>query len=309
MEITILNQGDDNMRKGLSVYSNRHIKVVGTFIKIGEKKGYKQYALIRNIINADNGEFLADHVWIEVTSRMKQLDLVLGEKIFFVGKVGRYRKGYRGHNLGKVLSTKAPSCDYSFINVQNVIRYSDVLRDSSYLEKLRYREKYIEAMRANDSERREEVEKLIEETEAKKDKFRDNALLYVKPIRTIEVLPSNKYINFPLVYAFVDSKMLKGSFKKFSDLMRHFISTYRQARQYNQCRDEIKTINSEIIGRYREARILFRRKKKMDGLLSRLGSAISTLENKLAMTKNVVWEQTYDDSYGYGNQTQKVLKP
>ena len=47
----------------------------------------------------------------------------------------------------------------------------------------------------------------------------------------------------------------------------------------------------------------------MDGLLSRLGSAISTLENKLAMTQNVVWEQTYDDSYGYGNQTQKVLKP
>lgn len=296
------------MRTELGIYSNRYIKVVGTFVKTSQNKGGAKNVLITNLINADNGQFLTDHLWIEETRQMKQLHLLKGEKIFFIGKVTTYEKGYRGHNLGKVLSTKAPTTDYHIINVQNVIRQTDVINDSEYLKKLRYRKKYIETMKANDDKQKEDLERQIAETEMKKDRFRNNPLLYVKPIRTIEVLPSNRFISFPLLYAFVDSVIL-NHFENFLDLIRHFINICRHAKQYNKCRAEIRAINSEIICRYREARKLFRRKRKIDVLLSELDGVIKVLESELSMTQNVIWEQTYDDAYAYGNHTQKALKP
>lgn len=304
----IFDLGRDRMRAELSDYNNRYIKVVCTFVRFGDKNGSKgkSTVLIRDLINADTGEFLADHMWIEATKEIRNLYLYPDDKIYFVGKVSKYKKGYRGHNLEKVLITSAPYSNYWLTNIQNVIRQKDCERKHEYFKKLKYREEYILSKKGFNLLRRRELKVLIEDTENAKKKFKNNDLIFTSPTHTIETVFSNKFKNIPILYAVVDTfRKCTSSDYSFFEGIKCFGKTYKDIKEYNLYKEEISNINSSIIDNYKELRLVNRRLENIDSLLETLDEYTPSLENYVKMTKNIIWQRT-DDDYAYNFHLSKT---
>lgn len=292
------------MRAELSDYSNREIKVVGVFKGFGSVKGKKKSKIIiRDLINADTGEYLADHVWIDLNSEISNLNLQENEKLFFVGKVCKYKKGYMGHNLGNVLDSRAPSYDYTFSRVHNFCKKSNYDYNLEYLKKLKDRRDYILNKKKHYLARKDQVKLLIAETESGKQKYRDNSVLDVHPVRTIEPTFSNRFSKFPLLYSLIDAgKKNLGFFEKF----KSFFTTYKDIISYHLNKENIKMLNSDIISSYRENRLINRKLENIDSLVNTIDEFMPTIENKVNSYGHIIWEILDDSAYEFEKTKRKV---
>jgi hypothetical protein len=87
------------MRKDLAPHFNKRTRFCGTFIKYGQKNGYKgrleQTVLLINIIEITNPTIiLTDHLWFNYTKGFSVLNLQSGDIIEFNARVDVYQKGY-----------------------------------------------------------------------------------------------------------------------------------------------------------------------------------------------------------------------
>ena len=292
------------MRTELSDYSNREIKVVGTFKGFGSVKGKKKAKIIlRDLINADTGQYLADHVWMDVNNEINNLNLEEDEKLFFVGKVTRYNKGYRGHNLETILDSRAPSYDYTFSRVHNFCKKSDYDYNLEYLKKLKNRKNYILNKKNHYLARKEQVKLLVNEAENGKEKYKGNSVLSVHPIRTIEPIFLNKYSKFPIIYSIIDTgKKNLGFLEKF----KSFFTTYKDIISYHLNKENIKMLNSDIISSYRENRLINKRLKNIDSLVNTIDEYMPTIENKVNSYGNITWDIIDDSAYEFEKAKRKV---
>ena len=87
------------MRKALKQLNGERRRFSGTFVRTGQKPGWKGSALttilLKDIKDA-NGRIVSDHLWFNLT---KEFDLALkeGDVISFDARVKLYYKGYRGY--------------------------------------------------------------------------------------------------------------------------------------------------------------------------------------------------------------------
>lgn len=86
-------------RRGLARYHDKVLTCYATVKRYGEMKlkhlntsVITQTLLLKNIFTR-TGEMLADHVWIPLSDRIRDLDLRHGDQILFTGRVVSYRKG------------------------------------------------------------------------------------------------------------------------------------------------------------------------------------------------------------------------
>lgn len=88
------------MRTGLQAIEEKRQTFTGVFERIGYKPGYRGSAstmtvLVRNVRNK-KGKFLANHVWLNYTKALQELNLDRGNRIEFQARVKEYRKGSKG---------------------------------------------------------------------------------------------------------------------------------------------------------------------------------------------------------------------
>mmetsp|Transcript_46258 Transcript_46258/g.76913 ORF Transcript_46258/g.76913 Transcript_46258/m.76913 type:complete len:110 (+) Transcript_46258:31-360(+) len=66
---------------------------IGDFKRFGGKGG-KKYTILLTNIHDEHGQYLCDHIWLNVGLQIKRLGhLAAGRKIQFNARVKRYRKG------------------------------------------------------------------------------------------------------------------------------------------------------------------------------------------------------------------------
>jgi hypothetical protein len=84
------------MREKLKEICNVRARFRGRFEKFGHRTsaGYlRQMALLRDITDS-NGNEMCDHIWLNLTERVKALDPQPGDQIEFTARVRPYTKGY-----------------------------------------------------------------------------------------------------------------------------------------------------------------------------------------------------------------------
>jgi hypothetical protein len=88
------------MRKKLSELENQRKKFIGTFERFGFKRAYRgpdlQTVLLKNIKD-ENGNYLTDHIWFNLTKGFEKLMLKKGDVVSFEARVKGYVKGYMGY--------------------------------------------------------------------------------------------------------------------------------------------------------------------------------------------------------------------
>ena len=92
------------MREALAEFLNKEILVYATFERYEETPKGRAVAIIKNIRIKGNSDILADHVWVNRTSTMKELKLRDGDTISFYAKVERYAHapGSKNSKVGAV---------------------------------------------------------------------------------------------------------------------------------------------------------------------------------------------------------------
>ena len=80
----------------------------GRFERTGSKNQYlgppKQAVLIQDIVRLSNQTEVTDHLWFNMTQRIKELNLERGDMIAFDARVKKYEKGYQGRREGVLRS-------------------------------------------------------------------------------------------------------------------------------------------------------------------------------------------------------------
>jgi hypothetical protein len=91
------------MRRELEKMEGDRLEFIGTFERLGEKKGWKGSTditvLLKDIVVADSGQHVASHLWFNYTKGFQALGLSScspGCRIKFRARVGSYMKGYMG---------------------------------------------------------------------------------------------------------------------------------------------------------------------------------------------------------------------
>jgi hypothetical protein len=88
------------MRKKLSKLKNQRKKFIGVFERFGIKRAYRgpdlQTVLLKDIKD-ENGDFLCDHLWFNLTKGFKLIKLIRGDIVEFEARVKGYVKGYMGY--------------------------------------------------------------------------------------------------------------------------------------------------------------------------------------------------------------------
>jgi hypothetical protein len=86
------------MREQLSKQNGERKKFTAVFERIGKKIGYQGYAeetvLLKNIVDPDSGNIVADHLWFSYTKGFQDVTLTEGARIEFEARVKEYSKGY-----------------------------------------------------------------------------------------------------------------------------------------------------------------------------------------------------------------------
>lgn len=91
-------------RKGLEKFDNSIIEFKGTFNKI-EKRGCRKVALINNIYQLENNEFICCHCLCDmisnVTKKLYKENIKAGQKVTFRAKIRKYtnRKGQFNYGM------------------------------------------------------------------------------------------------------------------------------------------------------------------------------------------------------------------
>ena len=86
------------MRRELKKEEGQRKRFVATFVKLGRKTNYLGYSdetiLLKNIIDADTGRVVADHMWFAYTKSFQHIRLNDGILIEFEARIKLYKKGY-----------------------------------------------------------------------------------------------------------------------------------------------------------------------------------------------------------------------
>jgi hypothetical protein len=114
------------MRKNLARIDGVRGIFTGTFVRFGEKNGYKgpePTVLLQHICDA-SGHEVTDHLWFNLTKGFAALDLHGGETVEFRARVKGYIKGYKGRNWEK--SLEAPLTEDYKLSHPTKIRVVDL---------------------------------------------------------------------------------------------------------------------------------------------------------------------------------------
>lgn len=88
------------LRKKLSAIEGNRKTFIGTFSRFGLKPGWKgrqeETVLILDVRDADSGDVMCDHLWLNLTEGFRTLHLTEGDRITFAARVKPYVKGYQG---------------------------------------------------------------------------------------------------------------------------------------------------------------------------------------------------------------------
>jgi hypothetical protein len=86
------------MRKVLAKKEGERKKFRATFSRIGKKINFKGYSeetiLLKEIIDVETNECVADHVWFSYTKGFETITLSEGVHLEFDARVKGYKKGY-----------------------------------------------------------------------------------------------------------------------------------------------------------------------------------------------------------------------
>lgn len=86
------------MRKELAKKEGERRKFSALFIRLGSKANYHGYSeetiLLKQVVDLETNQLVADHVWFRYTKSFQQLPLKEGTKIMFDARVKAYTKGY-----------------------------------------------------------------------------------------------------------------------------------------------------------------------------------------------------------------------
>lgn len=87
------------MRAGLKGQLGDRKKFIGKFIRTGKKAGFKGYSqetiLLKDIIDAESGQHVTDHLWLNFTKGFEDVNLKPGAMVEFQARVVEYKKGYK----------------------------------------------------------------------------------------------------------------------------------------------------------------------------------------------------------------------
>jgi hypothetical protein len=88
------------MRKALKQLNGERGRFSGTFVRCGQKPGWKGSTLttilLKDIKDA-NGKIVSDHLWFNLTKEFGSLVLTEGVRVSFDARVKMYCKGYQGY--------------------------------------------------------------------------------------------------------------------------------------------------------------------------------------------------------------------
>ncbi len=88
------------MRKELRKIDGQRDLFVGVLVREGIKSGYKGRSLatllIRDVRRVSDDKLVCDHLWLNKTKALSELDLSVGAQIQFAARVKQYSKGYLG---------------------------------------------------------------------------------------------------------------------------------------------------------------------------------------------------------------------
>jgi hypothetical protein len=114
------------MRERLKQLKGKRIEIFATVARFGKKAAYKgppmDTVLLIGLTDRLNN-LLTDHLWMTVGKQLKELNLVVGERIRFVARPTTYIKGYRGPRLDV---GKPCSVDYRLANPSDFVKLSQV---------------------------------------------------------------------------------------------------------------------------------------------------------------------------------------
>jgi hypothetical protein len=100
------------MRKQLAAKNGTRKKFRATFERVGKKVNYKGYTeetiLLKNIVDFETKQVVADHIWFSYTKGFEKLLLIPGMMLEFEARVKEYKKGY----VNKALNLRNRSTDY-----------------------------------------------------------------------------------------------------------------------------------------------------------------------------------------------------
>src|SRR5690606_20177838 len=92
------------MRTKLATDEGVRKKFKAVFSRLGKKVNYNGHAedtiLLINIVDAETGKPVADHVWFSYTKGFEKINLIEGVVISFDARVKQYTKGYVNKSLG-----------------------------------------------------------------------------------------------------------------------------------------------------------------------------------------------------------------
>ncbi len=87
------------MRSLLAPIAGRRRKFRGTFVRYGQKSGYKEILttiLLANVADIASRKVVTDHLWFTMGKRFEALALKHGDLVEFDTRVTTYYKGYQG---------------------------------------------------------------------------------------------------------------------------------------------------------------------------------------------------------------------
>lgn len=85
------------MRKKLKKLEEKRITVFATIKQFGSKKTYRGGRLPTVLlidIKDLNGKFLTNHIWINLTKGLSNINVFIGSNIQFDARIKEYKKGY-----------------------------------------------------------------------------------------------------------------------------------------------------------------------------------------------------------------------
>jgi len=114
------------VRKKLRVRDGQRTRFEGTFVRYGTKPGYTGYPqptiLLKNIVELESGQAVADHLWFNKTKGFTDIgELAEGDAVEFDARVKEYAKGYRGRDILKEIENP-PRLDYKLSHPTKITR-------------------------------------------------------------------------------------------------------------------------------------------------------------------------------------------
>lgn len=134
------------IREELGKLYNKRIKVKAKVGRYGQKSAYKggrkRTILFENVKHAKTGKILTDHIWFTVGKRIKERELIPGDRVSFHARVRGYTKGYRKDQFDYKLAypTKFKVLEKGKIPIEEIkkeIKEQEKLRKKQKKEKLR----------------------------------------------------------------------------------------------------------------------------------------------------------------------------